>query len=431
MTAMSTCTRMCVLAVCALATCNAFGMGPARQLLAQPLRSSMTHYWSSTAQPAAASTPACNSLSMAVPTQGEVQAVVDAAIKAIAADKPAKALFGGGIDVKGVQAAGKPKEGCVNIRFLIRGKEVAKGVGDAKRPGGQGQVTAQTEGGKLVRCSAASVAANWRSCCADGTCVGGACGSGALPPSARVLFIGNSYVRELAQAAVCQNLDLLMSITVMPYARFYGHSMLGGARLPRPQAWAYSREEGLRDPQAWAYSREEGLSDPQAWAYSREEGLRDPQGVRKLFAPDDDVAVYDFANGARVFVAGVRKRFAPDDDVAVYDFANGARVFVAVNTPLAFTPQAGAGDAERALGLTPLAYYLRFRGRNLEERALGLTPLAFHLRVRWRELTAVVVNPGNPLGWARGTFCAQENRAKWLRAPRAFVAVCDYLSERE
>eukprot|EP00611_Tribonema_gayanum_P009839 TRINITY_DN19703_c0_g1_i1.p2 TRINITY_DN19703_c0_g1~~TRINITY_DN19703_c0_g1_i1.p2 ORF type:complete len:171 (+),score=32.73 TRINITY_DN19703_c0_g1_i1:152-664(+) len=151
MTAMTTCTRMCVLAVCALATCSAFGLGPARQLVAQPLRTSMTH-WRPAAQPAAAPTPTRNTLSMAVPTQGEVQAVVDAAVKAIAADKPAKALFGGGIDVKGVQAAGKPKEGCVNIRFLIRGKEVAKGVGDAKRPGGQGQVTAQTEGGKLVRC---------------------------------------------------------------------------------------------------------------------------------------------------------------------------------------------------------------------------------------------------------------------------------------
>jgi hypothetical protein len=89
---------------------------------------------------------------MAAPTPAEVQKVIDMAVKAIAADKPAQAMFGGGINVLGLQAQGKPKEGCVNIRFLIKGVSAGKAVGEGKRSGGQGQVTAQTENNELVRC---------------------------------------------------------------------------------------------------------------------------------------------------------------------------------------------------------------------------------------------------------------------------------------
>jgi hypothetical protein len=89
---------------------------------------------------------------MAAPTPAEVQKVIDMAVKAIAADKSAQAMFGGGVNVLGLQAQGKPKEGSVNIRFLIKGVSAGKVVGEGKRSGGQGQVTAQTESNELVRC---------------------------------------------------------------------------------------------------------------------------------------------------------------------------------------------------------------------------------------------------------------------------------------
>eukprot|EP00953_Heterococcus_sp_UTEX-ZZ885_P028072 14988-Heterococcus_DN1.PRE.1 len=89
---------------------------------------------------------------MAAPTPAEVQKVIDMAVKAIAADTSAQAMFGGGVNVLGLQAQGKPKEGSVNIRFLIKGVSAGKVVGEGKRSGGQGQVTAQTESNELVRC---------------------------------------------------------------------------------------------------------------------------------------------------------------------------------------------------------------------------------------------------------------------------------------
>eukprot|EP00638_Chattonella_subsalsa_P008683 CAMPEP_0117746660 /NCGR_PEP_ID=MMETSP0947-20121206/8072_1 /TAXON_ID=44440 /ORGANISM="Chattonella subsalsa, Strain CCMP2191" /LENGTH=162 /DNA_ID=CAMNT_0005564013 /DNA_START=109 /DNA_END=594 /DNA_ORIENTATION=+ len=87
-------------------------------------------------------------LQMLTPTQAEVDTVAKAAIKAITSNSEAKAKFGSGIKIMNYIATGKPKEGCVNIRFNARGTATNKnGRGNA-----QGQVTAQTEGGKLVRC---------------------------------------------------------------------------------------------------------------------------------------------------------------------------------------------------------------------------------------------------------------------------------------
>jgi len=82
------------------------------------------------------------------PTQAEINSVANEAVKVIKSNKEAKAKFGSSIKIMNFIGAGKPKEGCINIRFNIRGEATnEKGRGNA-----QGQVTAQTENGKLVRC---------------------------------------------------------------------------------------------------------------------------------------------------------------------------------------------------------------------------------------------------------------------------------------
>lgn len=53
---------------------------------------------------------------------------------------------------------------------------------------------------------------NWTSCCKANTCKG-ECGTSRLPSESKTLFLGNSHIREIMQATVCQNLHELQSVT--------------------------------------------------------------------------------------------------------------------------------------------------------------------------------------------------------------------------
>jgi hypothetical protein len=160
------------------------------------------------------------------------------------------------------------------------------------------------------RCDIETVNAKWKSCCADESCLD-TCGSGQLRANSQVLFMGNSYIREIAEAIVCQNLYTLVHVTFMPNNSTSVPAMMMNGYNPSLLTWTYSPEDELRD---------ENHST----------------------------------------------QIAGPDDVATYAFANGARIHVAVNMPVILTPAETAGHLDSPFTLESISSYLGFDFADLD-----------------------------------------------------------------
>ncbi|KAG5182394.1 hypothetical protein JKP88DRAFT_318911 [Tribonema minus] len=226
------------------------------------------------------------------------------------------------------------------VRGVFGGQQQRHVAGGGKRAsvpqlaplprGAVADCSAQPAGGSC----AAALGAGERSCCSDDTCRHSAeCGDGKLRPGTALLAVGNSHMRETLQAIVCANLDSLESISFQANVTAEANAaIMAGGALPPLTTWTYNH-----------------------------------------------------ATGAVLDADGDARDKAPPDDVAVYAFASGARLYTLINTPLQLTPAAAAPPAETPVGLAAAARHLGF--------ALG-------------DLSALLVNRGNYRRWAHRLWCA-------------------------
>ncbi|KAG5190598.1 hypothetical protein JKP88DRAFT_252185 [Tribonema minus] len=219
-------------------------------------------------------------------------------------------------------------------------------------------------------CSAEAVAANWRSCCADASCGapcssgGGGGGAAALRARTRVLFFGNSHIRELAEALVCDNLALLTGVTFMPNVTADARTLMMRGHTVPPLHWPYLLAAGLTDPDAGG------------------------------------------GGGGGGGGAAAEPPEAPQDDYATYHFSNGALIHMAINVPPTLIAEGEAAPASSPFQLSAVADYLNFK---------------------FEDLTAVVANVGNFRGWAIKAFCGGDAAALPPPLP-AFERTCDDLA---
>ncbi|CAM9599278.1 unnamed protein product [Phaeothamnion confervicola] len=168
-----------------------------------------------------------------------------------------------------------------------------------------------------------------------------------LPPNSRVLFVGNSHVRETAQALVCANSASLVGIMSL-------------------------------DKDCVSENTEKDNTLPLA-GYVGACSARDMlDGPCPLTPYPLNTPVVDAQYGGLIWPQSF------SDDFAAYSFSNGAIVYTAVNNPLLATT-AGGDDATGG----------RIRGLHQLAAVFGFAPSS---------LTSVVMNPGNRVDFGQQHF---------------------------